>query len=220
MKRKPIPYEECHKEIDGILYKQCSICEEWFPCTIEHFYKHDKNLKDKLSPYCKTCEKAKNTKWTKNNIDKHTICRKNDYIKSRDKYLQHANKQKESGYMKEWRKNNTDKTKQYKEKYSNKKHKIKKKEWLGCKEYFNNTCAYCGMTQEEHYSKFKTDFHKEHVDCDGSDDLSNCVPSCKSCNCSKHTEKLEDWYTKDKDFFSRKRLNKIHKWINKDYKLY
>jgi hypothetical protein len=65
-----------------------------------------------------------------------------------------------------------------------------------------------------------TDFHKEHVLHDGANDLSNCIPSCKTCNSSKHTENLEVWYTKDKSIFSKDRLNRIHKWLNEDWKLY
>jgi hypothetical protein len=78
---------------------------------------------------------------------------------------------------------------------------------------------------EEHYNRFAgelrlTDFHKEHVDCNGSDDLSNCVPSCKTCNSSKHTEKLEDWYAENNSIFNKDRFDKIHKWLDNDWQEY
>ena len=102
------------------------------------------------------------------------------------------------GEYKEWQQNNPELMKKYREdRHLNKQHKIFKKEWINCKEYFENCCAYCGIPIEEHYNKFAgeiklTDFHREHVDCNGENDLSNCVPSCKDCNSSKHNSSLEE----------------------------
>jgi hypothetical protein len=77
---------------------------------------------------------------------------------------------------------------------------------------------------EQHYYTYAGetklgDFHKEHVNHEGSNDLSNCVPSCKLCNTSKHVQELEEWY-KRQPYFSEERLQKIYKWINEDWKLY
>lgn len=218
--KKLLHYKNTHKEVEGIIYKQCSICKEWFPENLDNFYKK----KDKLSPYCKECERSKNYNWLIQNYDKHPVYMKNDYTKRKDKYLESANKQRESGYSKEWLQNNPDKVKQYGEKYSNKAHKINKNQWLSCKEYFNNECAYCGLPIDKHYIKLKGeirlgDFHKEHVNCNGSDGLENCIPACKKCNTSKHTENMEEWY-KRQEFFNEDKLNKIHKWLNDDYKQY
>ena len=57
-----INYEKKHKEVDGVLYKYCSIHnkhfpneeEAWFPCTEEYFHKN-KSSPDGLYPYCKRC---------------------------------------------------------------------------------------------------------------------------------------------------------------------
>jgi hypothetical protein len=65
-----------------------------------------------------------------------------------------------------------------------------------------------------------SDFHKEHIDDDGANDLSNCVPSCKLCNSYKHQYIFDDWYNKNNPNFNQDRLNKIIKWLNEDYKLY
>jgi len=48
-RKKPLPYEENHKLIDGILHKRCYECEDWFPCTLEFFYKSESSTKDKLN---------------------------------------------------------------------------------------------------------------------------------------------------------------------------
>ena len=202
--------------------------EEWFPCTNEFFYKNNSSP-DGLSPYCKRCEKKKTTKYAKNNPEKRYIYNKN-YLSKPEK-LNHINKtirerRQRDGKFRKWQQDNKNKIRQYQE---NRKqhgdHRITKKEWESCKEYFDNTCAYCGLPIDEHYIFYKGerrlgDFHKEHVDHTGSNDLSNCIPSCKNCNSSKHDIKLEDWYTETNQRFSQERLDKIHKWLDEDYKLY
>ena len=218
--------EENYKEIEGVLHKKCSICNEWVPCNTDYFYKKNR---DKLSPYCKTCEKAKNTKYSREHNDQRYWYNKK-YLSKPEK-LNHINKsirerRQRDGKFRQWQRDNKDKIKQYQE---NRKqhgdHRITKKEWESCKEYFENCCAYCGLPLAEHYIFYKGerklgDFHKEHVDHKGSNDLSNCIPSCKECNSSKHDIKLEDWYTETNQRFSQERLDKIYKWLNEDYKLY
>ena len=228
-------YEKNHKEIDEQLYKRCSIHkeyspneEEWLLCTDEYFYKNKGNS-DGLSPYCKVCEKKKSTIYNQAHNDQRYWYNKK-YL-SNPENLNKINKsirerRQRDGKFRGWQQNNKDKIKQYQE---NRKqhgdHKITKKEWESCKEYFNNQCAYCGLPIEEHYIIYKGErklgsFHKEHVDHKGENDLSNCVPSCKECNSSKHDVKLENWYTETNQRFNQERLDKIHKWLDEDYKLY
>lgn len=226
MINKILKYEESHKEINGQLHKLCKICEEWFPCNTENFYK-SKGSKDGLYPYCKKCNIAKSDKYIKGHLEQHKAYDKKNNRKehTREYNRNYGKKRREEGKYRDWQLNNPDKLKQYHELYSNKKHKISTKEWVACKKYFDNECAYCGLPLSEHYftrlgiTKLG-DFHKEHVDCNGSDDLGNCVPSCKSCNTSKNTYELEEWYSEDTTRFNQERLDKIHKWLNEDYKLY
>jgi uncharacterized protein YuzB (UPF0349 family) len=228
MIERKLSYEESHKEIEGVLHKLCKICEEWFPCTDEYFYNKKNKSKDRLSPYCRKCESKKNTQWGQSNRDKmRGYYRKNNKteVTKQRKYL-FSKHQKDSGIYLEWQQNNKDKIKQYQEnRKQHGEHKINKKEWVSCKEYFNNECAYCGLPIDKHYNKFAgemrwTDLHKEHVDHDGLNDLSNCIPSCKTCNSSKYTSILEDWYIENNPNFNQERLDKIYKWLNEDYKLY
>jgi hypothetical protein len=107
---------------------------------------------------------------------------------------------------------------------------MSKREWISCKSYFINEngawcCAYCGLPIEEHFKTYNgelknVDFHKEHVIHNGADDLSNCIPSCQSCNCQKWEFQLEEWYNESNPNFTQERLNKIYKWLQFDYKLY
>jgi len=126
-------------------------------------------------------------------------------------------------YHKQWMKDNKDKIHDYNMKHSCKKHQISKEQWKECKDYFNNECAYCGLKQEDHFIHRKgklinIDLHKEHVVWNDANDLSNCVPSCQTCNSRKHTYALDKWYNKDNPKFTQERYDKIIKWITEDYK--
>ncbi|APR02374.1 HNH endonuclease family protein (plasmid) [Clostridium botulinum] len=221
---KEITYEKSHKKFNGVLYKLCSKCRKWLPCTTEYFYKtNSKNPKgDKLFPYCKECSKEKARSWRRKpeNRDKWLEINKirNSNPNKRQQIRELMNKYREEGRQLEWQQNNKDKIKQYSEVRSNKNHTITSKEWNICKEYFNNSCAYCGMTEKEHREIFNQDLHKEHVECEGANDLSNCVPACRSCNSSKNIFQLTEWYNKNNPKFNQEKLDVINKWLSEDYK--
>jgi hypothetical protein len=105
----------------------------------------------------------------------------------------------------------------------NKKHEITKEEWILCKEYFKNNngeycCAYCGLTEKEHKELYNQQLHKEHVDCHGNNNISNCIPACKICNSNKGILSIFDWYNSHNPIFAEERLIKILRWISEDYK--
>jgi hypothetical protein len=126
-------------------------------------------------------------------------------------------KSRAKGVYREWQRNNTDKIKEYNN--NHRKHDISKKEWEYCKKYFEYECAYCGITEKQAKKLYKQGLHKEHVEHYGSNNLSNCVPSCKICNSSKRKAELNIWYNKQ-EFFKQDRLDKIIKWVTEDYKEY
>jgi len=120
-------------------------------------------------------------------------------------------------------KNNPEKLKEYAEKRKLKKHEISENQWTECKQYFNNQCAYCGLNINSHWKRYKgelrlIDFHKDHVDDNGTNDLSNCVPSCHTCNSSKYNWEYEYFYNPDNPDYTVERDNKIRKWCLEDYK--
>jgi hypothetical protein len=229
MRGKPRTYEECHKIVDGITYKLCSDCNEWLPMNKEYFYKN-KSANDGFNPYCKkdTIKRTvkyreDNPEWLKN-YGKEKYQNKQEYYKDKAKRWNKENEDRAKEIQKEWRQDHPEIVKGYNEdRKLHKKHTISKNEWENCKNYFNYRCAYCELPIEEHYVQYKGevfigDFHKEHVDDCGENDLSNCIPSCKSCNTSKHTYKLDEWYNENDLAFTIERLNKIIKWLSKDYK--
>jgi len=139
------------------------------------------------------------------------------YQKYREKWYK---KRKENNYQKTYQQNNPEKMKKYNKIRSNKKHNITKQEWINCKNYFNNSCVYCGITEEEHRKLFKQDLHKDHLIDDGRNDLKNCVPACKSCNSHKWAFTLNKWYSKENPNFTKEKYLKIYNWIRYDCKKY
>lgn len=199
--------------------KQCSICEEWFPSTTEYFYKN-KSSKEGLFPYCKQCAVIKTLKNRNENRDENLKKMRKygrEYMKQPEKILQtreRSKKYREQGKIIEWQHNNKDKIKDYNANRKHKNHDITKDEWESCKKYFNDSCAYCGISEVDAKELYKQKLHKEHVDHNGSNDLSNCVPDCKQCNSEKHTYELNQWYNKDNPKFKEERLNRVLSWLS------
>lgn len=227
-------YNDYHKEVDGVLYKKCNKHYTYFPtedpympCTKEYFYKNDKNTKDELCPECKSCSKAKTTQGYYNNHEERKAVKRQhrlnnlEIYNTRAKQWQQDNKEKWDAYEEEYRKINPEKFVRYNEARQHKNHKITSSEWENCKRYFNYQCAYCGLHISEHYFTRKGvtklgDFHKEHKDHEGVDGLTNCVPSCGSCNDRKWKFAFDEWYNESNPRFSEERLKKIFKWLTED----
>jgi hypothetical protein len=219
--------------------KECSVCKELK--SLEEYYSYKKTRKKDgesyfyYPPYCKSCA-IKKTRQNREGKDYEEYKRvRREYMRERAgteerkiRDRKNAKKRRAEGHYKKWQQDNPDKLKQYRINKMNATHNISKTEWSNCKDYFNNECAYCGKHIDNHYVTWngklkKTDFHKEHVDHLGKNDLSNCIPSCKDCNSSKWTFTFEEWYSKenkDYNYFSQERLDKINKWLKEDYKKY
>ena len=201
-------------------------------------------VKDKYNMLCKKCQKidgnkrymddrdhrlAKAIQWKKDHPEKYWT---EEYQKTKKAYdakkstkltnKECAQRARDAGLISEWLKGKPEKRKQYTLKRKGKEHEITTKEWLACKKYFGNSCAYCELKAEEHFKKYNgilrpQELHKEHVDDKGSNGISNCVPSCHTCNSEKHTDLMDEWY-KQQEFFSEERYNKILRWIKEGYK--
>ena len=225
-----IPYIENHKLENNVLQKKCNHHyiyfpdeDPWFPCTDEYFYKTDKNKTDGLHPECKQC--CVKTTQKNYNLDRRKELNYGYYHNDEEYRLRQIAYAQTPEYRKgqsEWRKKNPEKLKVYNQKHRN--HDITEKEWQDCLKVFNNTCAYCGLPIEEHIVKrngkyIVMKFHKDHVDDKGYNDIRNAVPSCQSCNSSKHTSDMEEWYP-SKEFYTEEKYNKIIWWITEGYKDY
>lgn len=214
---------------NGIIERQCTQCQEWKEESTNNFYLLNKSYPEKgFHAWCKTCVSKKNQEREYQNYER-TIQYQINYNKKSHRKLamrERSKQQKDEGQQRLWRENNKDKCNQYvatRELHKN--HEISSKEWSACKEYFNNECAYCGLSIEEHYGTYRGkislhDFQRDHIYNDGENDLSNCIPACKSCNDHKWKFEFNDWYKEDNPNFTQERYDKIMKWITEDYKQY
>lgn len=205
--------------------KECSVCKR--SKKLDNFYKQSKTRSDGtkyeyVNPECKECTSKRAMKWQYDNYDrwKEIVL---DRCKKEEVRMAHratSKKRRLEGYQKEYQKNNRDKIREYNTNRRRKNHDITEKEWGHCKEYFKYSCAYCGITEQRHLKEYNQQLHKEHVHHNGADDLSNCVPSCKSCNSQKWSFPLDEWYSEDNEVFTAERERKIYKWLGIDYQQY
>lgn len=213
--------------INSINEKQCTSCGEWLEENDQNFYYYNKSKFEKgLVSECKKCSILRSRKYNLENIEKYNEnCRgyyARDINSSRENNRIKNQRWRDKGGLKSWEDNNKDRLTNYRINRQHKQHSITKEEWIRCKEYFDNACAYCGLPLEHHFKKYRKemkrmDLHKEHVNCKGSNDISNCIPACSVCNSEKGTFEFDDWYSVNNPKFSIDRADKIHKWMKEDY---
>lgn len=201
--------------------KICSMCNK--EKDLSEFYSQDKFSKHKgnyiyYNPECKECSKKKAKKWASKNPEavKASKRKYNNTEIGKSKIRESTKERRRSGKYKEWQKNNSDKLNEYSKNHRN--HAISNNEWELCKKYFDYSCAYCGLSEEEHRKLYNQQLHKEHVLHDGRNDIKNCIPSCKMCNSSKHIATLNQWYNIKNPNYTRCRYLRIYKWIRFDAK--
>jgi hypothetical protein len=198
--------------------------------SFESFYGYEKTNKKNETyiyyhPYCKDCAKVKVINKRNENRDEN-LKKMRKYNKE---YVQRPyvrEKQRitwkrfvSEGKFELWQKNNRDKLYNYhKDRRLNKTHEITNKEWLLCKEYFSNSCAYCGLAEKEHKKIHKQQLHKDHVIHEGRNDIKNCLPACKVCNSKKWTYSLNNWYSPDNEIYTFERYFRIYTWLRYDVK--
>jgi hypothetical protein len=219
-----------HKENEnGIVERFCTGCEKWMEENTENFYLMNKSNPEKgYSSQCKSCmSKSAFAREKKNPFKRKISSRKwNNKPETRELMNKLNKERREEGKTLEWARNNKDiVNKHSRDRREKKEHRITAKEWEDCKHYFANRCAYCGLDIEDHWIKRKgkminVDLHKEHVIDQGRNDLKNTVPSCQSCNSSKHTSSLNNWYNENNPNYTYERYLKICKWLKEDYKNY
>lgn len=200
--------------------KKCKTCNEVKP--LSEYYSQEKYSKSRghyiyYNPECKLCVRDRSYKWVANNRERRLESNRRYYNTERGREVTRINskRRRERGTWYKWYNEN-----RHRYDYSHKNHEISDEEWEYCREYFNYSCAYCGITEDQAKREQGQYLHKEHVDHEGANDLSNCVPACKVCNSSKYNFDFEYWYKERSYNFSQDRLDKINKWLDNDYKTY
>ena len=226
-KKSPKFFENI-REVNGVKERRCSKCKEWFPETTEYYYMHNKSKPERgYQSECKKCAIKRSDKIQKDNPERTKYYKDSHYYKNIDIWVdrQRIYNKKHAEQIaikeKEWAKNNPDKMKRYAQNRYHHNHDISTKEWKACQEYFNYVCAYCGKTLEQQYKQNNHQFHKEHVDHEGYNDVRNCVPACTNCNSTKKEKTIEHLFNINIiSTFTQDRYDKIMLWCNEDYKQY
>lgn len=208
--------------IEATKRKICNQCEE--EKSIEEYYTQNKtkaNGEEYLyyNPKCRECIRHNLYQWRAENPERSNENNKRWNSTERGmKFRRDVSRRVRSeGKYREWQRNNPDKIRDYQiNREQNKTHKISKYEWLECKRYFNHSCAYCGLTEEDHLKEHKQQLHKEHVIHDGSNEIVNCIPACKPCNSSKGEKIVGEWYSNSNPTYTKEREDKIYAWLTKD----
>ena len=226
--------------------KQCTKCLDWLEMNDSNFMIDNKN-KDGFTSKCRCCQKKYNESYYLATREKQLEkARERDRKlteeerliknkKSMEYYYEHGEKyyinrktyheeheeiltEKED----EWTEKNRIKLREYvRDRNQHKYHKISEQERLDCIKYFNNSCAYCNISEDEHKKKYNERLHKDHAYNDGNNFVTNCVPGCKSCNSKKKKKDFNEWYTPDnprfeEGFYKQENYDRIVKWLEDD----
>jgi len=215
---------------NGVIERRCTGCQKWLEENFDNFYcVNKKAINKKYTPECKECAKKRtDDNRSEKYDDYYRDYNKQLYLKDPQKFIESDRKHRllnpEAHKLKDkkWREKHPEKCIEHAKKHRN--HEITPEEWRSCLKIFGNKCAYCGLPAKKHIvtrngKDIIMNFHKEHVDDDGYNDLRNAVPSCQSCNSSKHESSLNGWY-KSRDFYNEKKYNKIIWWTTEGYKTY
>lgn len=214
---------------NNVIEKKCSQCEEFKEDDEINFYYRNKNKMELgLTPRCRKCTTQNTLDYHFEHRDERLICLRKAYADDPEKYIEwdRLNRLADPEYHKlkdrKWRKANPEKCREYSRRHRN--HDITEAEWRKGLKAFDYKCAYCGLSQEDHWIEksgnvINMKLHKDHVDDNGANDLRNAVPACLSCNSSKHESSLDDWY-KSRDFYDIEKYNKIIWWTKEGYKKY
>lgn len=216
---------------NNIIERKCGKCGEWLEENTNNFYMVNKSKPEKgFLSWCKQCMSKSNTNRQKKKGDEYSKYQKEyrnkgnnrQIVNERSKQWREDNQEWKQIYQLDYQRKYPEKMYEYaKNRIAHKKHNITKKEWLACLKYFNHRCAYCGLPMEDHYNMYLgklrwENLQKEHVDHEGENDITNCVPSCKSCNDRKWKYIFDEWYSKNNPNYTEERYNKIIKWLIED----
>lgn len=157
--------------------------------------------------------KIQQKKWVDNN---------QDYHREYSKKYREENIESSKEYQKKWLKENKYKDAMYTQKRQAMKrklpHTLTTEEWLEIKNKFNNSCAYCGLSEIEHIEIYKQVLHQDHfiaLTNGGGYEFDNIIPSCASCNASKGNKEFFEWYS-DNINFNNERFNFINQHLITD----
>jgi predicted restriction endonuclease len=195
--------------------KTCSKCKEEKELT--EFYKK-KASKDGCRSECKECTKAVNKKWASKNYEKrlassrewkrrnkqHVSDYNRKYVNSDPEYHRqrlrkwyYENREAAIASATRWAKSNAEKKKEYdnrrRARKANAEGSFTAHDWKQKLEYYGYRCRYCNIHKEDTPEGWLEADHAIPLSRGGTNWISNIVPACKSCNCSKGTKTFKEF---------------------------
>jgi hypothetical protein len=179
-------------------------------CSSENRKKYRQSNKEKAITYQKKYyhvnkEKLdeRNKLYVKENTDEIINYRRNYYMENKEQIIKRSrlnyneNKERHLKISKIYRQKNSErfkvsarmKSQRRRALVRNVPHTLTIGEWEETLNYFNNSCSYCGKSDEG--------LHQDHfipLTKGGGFVKGNMIPSCPPCNYSKHNKDFEKWY--------------------------
>ena len=183
--------------------KSCTKCKVEYPITNEYWHRK-KDSKDGFRTQCKVCRSEKNKQWREDNREQ---------LKDYNRAYRQDNKE----LVRKWSRRAEQIRRAKKHKLP---HAFTTQKWEKTKQIFNNSCAYCGMTGEEHRQEYNERLHQDHfipLSKGGGYTKENIIPACRSCNASKKDTDFEEWYPQQ-EYYSEERELKILNYLGSIYK--
>jgi 5-methylcytosine-specific restriction endonuclease McrA len=209
---------------DGLNHRCKNCCRQYYydnrEKTLEDVGKYREKNKEKISEYKKQyyIENKKDIRQYK----KKWYQKNRDFVLKRAEQYRIENEEVIKEKKRLYNLNNPGNSNIRAQRYRTRKRKLPAtltaKQWTGIKRDFNNSCAYCGMTEKEHIREFNERLHQEHfipLSEGGEYSHNNIIPACKSCNSSKQDKDFFEWYPRQ-EFYNEERKNFILKYL--DYK--
>lgn len=206
--------------------KVCSRCRIKKELNTDNFGRH-KGRKDGFDCECKECKKKRDAERYSDERDSILENKKEYYLKNKKAITErqlnyYYDNQKECKQReRNWRINNPHKRRIISERRRarecNTISTLSSDEWLKTKKYFENSCAYCGITEEQHLKKYGELLHHEHfipLMAGGGYQQDNIIPSCRNCNSSKANNSFYEWYPNSKNYDKNKEI-KIIQYIDR-----
>jgi 5-methylcytosine-specific restriction endonuclease McrA len=149
--------------------------------------------------HCKQCTSVANKKWREGNREYNKERLAKWDRENRDKRVERLRvrsmteeqRQRKNFLMRQWRKNNPERTREFDNSKRAKRRgaegKFTNAEWKAIVNHFSGRCVYCGdkgkMTVE----------HIVPLSRGGRNNIQNIVPACLNCNCSKNSKTVKEW---------------------------
>ena len=186
---------------DDKIMRTCVRCELEKPATPEYFSRERARM-DGLNSWCKECRREHNQIYKKENREYHLEYMRNHYKENKESYAEYSRRY----HLKNPEVNRIG-AQRRRDRMEQLPHTLTDEEWNDTLEFFNHSCAYCGVSDDS--------VGKEHiipVVKGGGYTQDNIIPACQSCNLSKHVRDMEEWYVSC-EYYDEERLNKILDYV-------